>query len=623
MRNIEKNEETLARLREKASKLPLVPGVYIMKNRADRIIYVGKSKALRNRVSQYFAAGSNHDVKTATMVSLVWGFDYMLTDTEMEALALENRLIKLHTPKYNIRLKDGKSYPYIKVTSNEAYPTISVVRKRSNDGAKYFGPYSGVAQAYSIISTVRKTFMVASCKRKFPEDIGKGRPCLNRQIGLCVGPCAGDVSSEEYRDIFSDVISFLRGSYKETERSLREKMEYASENMMYEAAALYRDRICALSHQREKQKVVASPTAEHDVIGLYSDELCSCIAVFYVRGGCIVDSEHFTFPAEQIVDAEAVLGFMSELYNMREYIPHELLVGFSALPEQLESLGGYLGERAGYKVTVRRPERGNLRALCDMVNTNAEQYASQYKASSEKDTEVLVKLASVLALEVVPERIEAYDISNYGDEHITAGKIVSLDGKLCKKEYRTYKIRTSDGQDDYASMREAISRRLEHTEDEYPDLILLDGGKGHVSVIRALMREKNIDIPVYGMVKDEWHKTRALVGESEEISIAREQSLFVFIYRLQEEVHRYTVSRMNKAKRKTITTSTLERVRGIGKTKARALLLYFGGITAIKSASVDELASVKGITAANAKEIYNYYHPKQTPEGLPESGKDE
>lgn len=582
-----------------------------MKNRSGKVIYVGKSKALRNRVSQYFAEYSKHDVKTAAMVSSVYDFEYMLTDTEMEALALENRLIKLHTPKYNIRLKDGKSYPYIKITMQDAYPKISVVRRRAADGAKYFGPYSGMSSAYSLIATVRKTFLVASCSKKFPEDVGKGRPCLNKQIGLCVGPCSGEVSSEEYRDIFADVVSFLRGSYSDTKRSLREKMEYASDNLMFEAAALYRDRINALSRLWERQKVVASPDTEHDVIGLYTDELCSCITVFYVRNGCIVDSERFMFSSEQIINGETVLGFMSDLYNKREYIPKEILIGFEAEDEQTDSLGAYLSEQAGYRVKIRRPERGDLRALCDMVNSNAKQYAEQYKADHENDSRVLVKLASALSLEVVPDRIEAYDISNYGDEHITAGMIVAKEAKLCRSKYRTYNIRGNTGQDDYAAMREAISRRLEHKEEEYPDLILLDGGKGHVSVIRRMLCEKNITIPVYGMVKDEWHKTRSLVGEDEEISIAKDQALFMFIYKLQEEVHRYTLSRMDKAKRKTLTTSTLERIDGIGPAKARALLLHFKSISAVKAADEKTIASVKGISSKDAENIVKYYKSKK------------
>lgn len=604
--------DTILVLRDKAGRLPLLPGVYLMKDKAGKIIYVGKSKALRNRVLSYFTDLDNHTVKTAKLVGNITDFEVMLTTTEMEALALENRLIKLHTPKFNIKLKDSKNYPYIKVTMNEEYPRILVVRKRLNDGAKYFGPYSGTSIAYTIVNTARKAFGIPDCKKQFPRDIGKTRPCLNHQIGLCCGLCTGKMSKEDYRAVFRDLLPFLGGAFDEVKRSLTEQMSYASDHLLFEVAALCRDRIQALDKLWEKQKVVAAPHVEQDVIALYSDETCSCLAVFYIRHGAITDNESFLFGADQIVDGEALITFLYELYRLREYIPREILLDFSIAEEDRQVLEELLSEKAGYKVSIRLPEKGDRKKLCAMVRRNAIEYAAQYNAKAEKENDTLIRLAQLLQLEVVPEKIEAFDISNYGNENITAGKVRLENGKFNKSAYRTYKITATAGQDDYASMKEAVKRRLLHTEDEYPDLILLDGGKAHVSVIRELLAEMGISLPVYGMVKDEYHKTRALTGDTEEISIAREQSVFLLIYKLQEEVHRYTVSRMTGAKRKSLRTSSLEAIPGIGPAKAKALLAAFGGRRGIMAATFDQLTAVKGISDTNAKAIAEHFAAANT-----------
>ncbi len=601
---------SLEQLKDKASRLPLRPGVYLMKNSAGQIIYVGKSKALHNRVLSYFTDIGHHTVKTGRMVSQVADFEVMLTSTEIEALALENRLIKLHTPKFNIKLKDGKSYPYIKLTVNEEYPRILVVRKRLADGAKYFGPYSGTGTAYMIVNTVRKAFGIPDCKRKFPAEIGKLRPCLNYQIGLCCGVCTGKVAQEDYHAMFRDIASFLGGSFAEVRRSLTEQMEYASDNLMFEAAARCRDRIQCLSKLWEKQKVVAAPHVEQDIIAIHSDETCSCLTVFYVRGGAITDRESFLFGADRIIDDDAVSSLLYELYQVREYIPKEILLDFPLEEESRAALSELLRLKAGFRVNIRFPEKGNLKALCAMVRDNAREYAAQYNAEAEKQNDTLIRLAHLLRLEVLPERIEAYDISNYGNENITAGKISVLNGKFNKAAYRTYKIHAAAGQDDYASMRETIERRLAHTEEEYPDLILLDGGKGHVSVIRELLAEKGISLPVFGMVKDEYHKTRALTDDAHEISIAKEQPVFLLIYKIQEEVHRYTVSRMTGAKRKTLKTSSLQAIKGIGAVKAKALLSAFRGLSGVAAATVPELTAVKGVTEKDAENIRQYFSEK-------------
>lgn len=599
------DNDTILRLKDKASRLPTVPGVYLMKDKHGKIIYVGKSKALKNRVSSYFSDLDSHTVKTSRLVQCINDFDVMLTSTEIEALALENRLIKLHTPKFNIKLKDGKSYPYIKVTLNEEYPRILVERKRVNDGARYFGPYSGLSTAYAIVNTARKTFGIPDCKRQFPKDIGKSRPCLNYQIGLCCGPCTGKISSEEYKKLFADIIPFLAGAFDEVKESLSKQMEYASDNLLFEVAALCRDRIKALNKLWDKQRVVAAPHVEQDIIAMHSDETSSAIAVFYIRHGAVSDSENFVFGADMIVDAEALTSFLFELYRIREYIPKEILLDFPIDKDELEALSSLFSEKAGYKVNIRLPEKGNLKQLCAMVRENAKEYAKQYNTKAEKESDTLIKLASLLRLEVVPEKIEAFDISNIGNENITAGKIRIENGKFIKYAYRTFKI--SGSQNDYASMTEAVRRRFAHTEDEYPDLLLLDGGKAHVSVIKEVLNEIGIDIPVFGMVKDEFHKTRALTTESEEISIAREQPVFLLIYKIQEEVHRYTISRMSNAKRKSLKHSSLEAIAGIGPAKAKELLKAFGGLNGVKKATLDEILKVKGINEKDAHNIILHF----------------
>ena len=599
--------ETLIKLREKANALPLTPGVYLMKDKNGHIIYVGKSKALKNRVSSYFQDVGSHNYKTQKMVSLVRDFDYMLTDTEMEALSLENRLIKLHAPKFNIRLKDDKSYPYLKVTMGDDYPRISVTRRRLADGAKYFGPYFGTSSAYSILRTAEKAFLLPSCKKTFPKDIGKGRPCLNYQLGLCSGVCTGRITKEEYRDSFREVISFLRGDFGEVKAGLTEKMNFAAENLMFEAAAVFRDRLNAVSGLWQRQKVIASPDVEHDVFALFSDETGTCLTGFFVRGGAIVDSENWLFGADQITDSASLAAFLCDLYEKREYVPKELLLGFPLDTEDREMLSAFLRERCGSKVSLFFPERGEKKALTDMVAENAKEKAAAFRRDAEKDSAALVRLALLLGLEVVPERIEAYDISNLGNENITAGKVTLVNGKFSKKDYRLFRIAGTGTQDDYASMTEAVRRRFSHPEDTFPDLILLDGGNQHVSVIRSLLEELGIDIPVFGMVKDEFHKTRAIASGGGEISIAKEQNVFVMIYRLQEEVHRYTVSRMNAAKRKTLRTSSLEKIGGIGPAKAKTLLAHFKSISSLKEATEEEIAAVKGISKKDAAAITAYF----------------
>lgn len=609
------SESTREKLLERANSLPLCPGVYIMRNADGKVIYVGKSRKLRNRVSQYFQ-NSEKNRKTERMVASVRSFDYYLCDNEMEALSLENTLIKQYTPKYNIRLKDAKSYPYIKITGGE-YPRLVFTRHRDADKARYFGPYSGSGTAYALIGLLNKTLKLPTCSRVFPRDIGKERPCVYYQIGRCAGVCTGQVTGEEYRETMRCAAELLEGKNGEVKRRLEEQMTAYAEEERYEAAAKCRDTLRALGAIREKQKVVASPDTEQDVVALYSDDLCTCVSVFFIRGGVLHDTQEMICGAEGIPEPEDMTAFLTDFYRSRAYIPSEILIGFEMADEDCDLLSDSLSALAERRIHVRVPERGTKHTLCELVRKNAAEKARQYEAETGQKESILADLAQKLGLEVLPERIEAYDISNLGTEHLTAGMIVSVNGVFRKSDYRSFRIRTVEGTDDYASMREALSRRLAHLSDssgsfsERPDLILLDGGRGHVSVVRDLLAELGLDIPVFGMVKDDFHKTRALCTDTDEISIAKDRGLFTMIYKIQEEVHRYTVRCMEQAKLRTLTTSALTAVPGIGEAKAKKLLLAFDGLAALRSADVTALKAVAGISAKDAEAVYAYYHPNE------------
>lgn len=604
------NAAYAASLREKASLLPLSPGVYIMRGDGGKVIYVGKSKKLKNRVSQYFHETDFKSVKTDMMTSLVRDFEYIVCDTETEALTLENSLIKLYKPRYNIKLKDDKSYPYISVNMHDEYPRFTVTRKREDPRALYFGPYSGTTVVYGIINAMQKTFGLPACNRRFPRDKGKVTHCIYRQIG-CLAPCDENVTSEQYRESFSEAVDFLSGNYKKITDELTEKMLYASENEMFEAAAVCRDRIRAIEKLREKQKVVASPEVERDVISAYAGDAVSAVCVFYIRGGKLTDSEIFYFSGGEILDSSALCSFICELYVRREYIPKEITVGGELSESDKELCESWLSEKTNRKVNLTLPLRGEKKKLCDMAKENAEQKCKEYLLSSQKTDKTLARLASLAGLETIPERIEAFDISNIGDEHITAGMVVFENGKPKKSDYRIFRMKTVSTRDDYASMREAVSRRCAHLSDDgavAPDLFLIDGGAAHVSAAKQAMREAGYDIPTLGMVKDDKHRTRALVGEDgDEIQILSEQQVYSLIYKIQEEVHRFTISKMMGGKRKAEKTSVLENVSGVGTAKAKALLAVFGGLSAIKQADISELCRVKGITESIAKNIKEYF----------------
>ncbi|MBQ9070831.1 MAG: excinuclease ABC subunit UvrC [Clostridia bacterium] len=598
-------------LRAKANSLPEAPGVYIMKDSSEKIIYVGKSKRLKFRVSSYFS--QNHtSPKTARMVSLVRDFDYIVCKTEIEALTLENVLIKKHSPKYNIKLKDAKSYPYIKITKDE-YPKLIVTRERKSDGGKYFGPYSSASAAYTALETVKKIFSLPTCKRTFPKDIGKERPCIYRDMGRCVAPCVKDaISVEDYNSTVKTAAHVLDGNVSSTLSSLTEEMMRAAEDMNFERAAAYRDSIAALKKLAEKQKVVADAKINRDVFALYTSETEGVLATLTIREGSLVGKNEFMLSSEAPTAPEDVLNLILNYYEGGISIPKEVMIDFKAEDEDTELLSEYLTLVAGKKVTVRTPERGDGRALCDMAYENAKEAARQYRLDGERENKSLSRLATLLGLEFPPERIEAYDISNIGDENIVASMVVCLGGKMKRSEYRTFKIATTDGRDDYASMREAITRRLSHIGDgkaslgERPNLILLDGGEAHVNVIKPILKRMNFDIPVFGMVKDDYHKTRAITDGEREISIATEMNVYAFVYNIQEEAHRFAYLNSQNAKLKSLTRSSLENIKGIGKKKAK-LLLSKMSLSDLKIAEYEKLLEIDGISERDAKNVYEYF----------------
>ena len=604
----------IERLRDKANSLPQVPGVYIMKDSSGEIIYVGKSKKLKNRVTSYFT-GAPASLKTARMVSLVRDFDYIVCDTEIEALALENTLIKKHSPKYNIKLKDAKSYPYIKVTK-EAYPRLFITRDRKSDGGRYFGPYQSAQQARGALAAVIRIFGIPTCKRQFPRDIGKERPCIYRDMDRCVAPCVPDITAEEYCALIKQAEWILDGNTKGAIAELTRDMNEAAENMEFERAALLRDSIRSIEALSEKQKVVADGKVMRDVFAIYTSEVEGVLAMLSIRGGALINKNEFILSSSELTGAEDAISLIADYYDTAGNVPREVMLDFPLSEDDRELLSEYLTLLAPYKVTVRIPERGEGRRLCDMALENAKEAARQHRLEGEREDKSVRRLTELLGLSEMPSRIEAYDISNWGDESITASMVVWERGKLKKSDYRSFNIKTTDGRDDYGSMREALGRRLSHIGDgtaslgETPDILFIDGGVGHVNTVREVLATMELEIPVYGMVKDDFHKTRALTDGETEISIAREMNVYGFIFNLQEEAHRFAVKMSGGQKKRTLTHSTLERIPGIGPKKAK-LLLREMLIGEIRKSSVERLSSIKGVSLRDAEAIYAYYHKNE------------
>ncbi len=611
----EKRPGDLARLRAKAMKLPLRPGVYIMKDSSNRIIYIGKAKALKNRVSQYFGSQNKHSGKVRTMVSKVCDFDYVVTDSEYEALVLECNLIKLHTPHYNILLKDDKGYHYIRIT-NEDYPRITVVKQLPNDDSRLIGPYTSSSTVNGSVDEANRIFRLATCKRRFPQEIGKGRPCLNYSIKQCMAPCRGKITPEEYHEAVDQAIEFLQGGTEQSVRALTSQMEEAAENLEFEKAAQLRDRINALNGIGARQKVVMAKVEEQDVFAVSQSAKDACCVVFRFLGGRMVDSQSFML-GEIESPQNALSQMIRQYYSIRDRIPPRIALDVEAEDQQL--LEQWLSEKAGRKVTITVPQRGEQAHLTQMCRQNAAEHLANPRGRLGSHAAALDELGRLLGLSKPPEYIEAYDISNTAGESNVAGMVVFEDGLPLKSAYKRFKIKTVVGQDDYGSMREVICRRIQeyraHKGEEgfgrLPSLILLDGGEGHVAAIKPLIEASGLDIPVFGMVKDDKHRTRAIAAGGGEIAISGNRAAFTLVSSIQEEVHRFAIAYHRQSRSKSVKGLSLTRIDGIGPARAKVLLQEFRTIGAIKKASVDELAAVKGMTRSAAQAIYDHFRAEE------------
>lgn len=601
-------------LRKKAMALPLLPGVYIMHSKDGTIIYIGKAKALRNRVSQYFGSQNNHTEKVRRMVDNVDDFEYIITDSEFEALILECSLIKQHTPKYNILLKDDKGYSYIRV-SGDKWRKISYTLQKKDDGAQYIGPYKSSYYVKSAVDEANKIFMLPTCNRKFPQDFRKGRPCLNYHIKLCMAPCTGKIKLEEYNESVEQALDFLKGGSSQSVKQLTAQMEEAAENLEFERAARIRDKINAVKKMGDKQKVVANKVLDEDVIGKFSDGGKTCFQVFRFEGGRLFDRESFVFDSGDS-DGETE-EFLLRYYTIRNDIPKNIALGEEF--DGMEAFEKWLSEKRGSRVYVTVPQRGEQAQLVNMCRSNAAEELAQRKGATVREYSVLEELRDTLGLEKIPEYIESYDISNLAGTENVAGMIVYKNGKPLKSAYKKFKIKGFDGQDDYASMAEVLARRF----DEYykaeksdegfgklPDLILLDGGKGQVAAVKAVLEQKNINVPLFGMVKDDKHRTRAVTGEGGEIAISSKRALFTFLSKMQDEVHRFAIGYHHSRRSKNTFKSSLTDIEGVGEKRARALLKYFRTIDNISKADLQELEICPQMTKNSARAVYGYFHPK-------------
>lgn len=613
----EKKDEHIRELRKKAMSLPLSPGVYIMHDKSKKIIYIGKAKALKNRVSQYFGSNRGHDNKVRQMVSNVEYFEYIVTDSEFEALILENSLIKQHQPKYNILLKDDKGYSYVRVSGGD-WPKMTEVKAVKNDGAKYLGPYMNSWAIKETIDSANKIFKLPSCNRVFPRDFGKARPCLNFYIKQCSAPCRGRMKNSEYMEAFGEALDFVKGGSSSSISSLTKKMEAAAERLDFETAAKLRDRINAIDRMKNRQKVVASKIEEQDVIALAQSDTNTAFEVFRFTGNRLSDRESFFIDAS-LPETESRSEFINQYYMLRDRIPPVIITDGEV--EDAELIARLLSEKKGRAVKLSVPQKGEQKQLVEMCRSNAAETLAQHTGSSGKAMSALDELRRLLGLEKTPAYIESYDISNLGGGENVAGMVGFENGVPLKSAYRRFKIKTVDGQDDYGSMREVISRRFNEYEihegesegfGRLPDLILLDGGKGHVSAIKPILDQMGIDVPVFGMVKDDKHRTRAIAVEGGEIAINSNKSAFVLVSGIQDEVHRYAIGYHRQQRKKNTISSTLLSIDGVGTTRAKTLMKHFRTVSNIREASLEELLLVPGMTKPVAKNIYEFFREEDS-----------
>ena len=608
--------------------LPDKPGVYLMKNSLGEIIYVGKAKVLKNRVRQYFQNSKNHSEKVKAMVKNIAEFEYIVTDSEMEALILECNLIKKYSPKYNISLKDDKFYPFIKITTNEDFPRVFITRNFAKDGNKYFGPYPNAGAVHETIKLIRKIFPLRTCKLAIKENGDTVRPCLNYHIKKCFGPCGGHIGKEEYGKMIKDIIDILSGKETYVTKMLKTEMENAAENLEFEKAASLRDKILAIEAIVEKQKIFKTMEGDEDFINIDQDEKDSCIQVFFSRDGKILGREHFIFEntANESI-AEILEEFIASFYGGTAKVPKTIYV-----PEinEVELMEEYLTIKRGSKVWIKVPQKGQKKDMLEMVKNNAKITLEKFKDKYLKDKEMnrisLQELQNLLELDEWPTRIEAYDISNIQGVDSVGTMVVFEEGRAKNSDYRRFKIKTVKGANDYDSMREILTRRFNHGLEEvkaiqernlklsagkfsnFPDLIMMDGGKGQVNIALEVLESLNINIPVCGLVKDDKHQTRGIVYNNKELIINRSSNLMQLIRRIQDEVHRFAITYHRSLRDKRTLHSILDDIPNVGEKRRRALLMKFGSVDNIKKATVEELLEVPSIDKKSAESIYIYFN---------------
>ena len=612
--------------------LPSKPGVYLMKNSLGEVIYVGKAKILKNRVKSYFQNSKNHSEKVRVMVKHIAEFEYIVTDSEMEALILECNLIKKYSPRYNILLKDDKFYPFIKITVNDDFPRVFVTRNYSKDGSKYFGPYTNGTAVYETINLINKIFPLRTCKLLIKEGGETVRPCLNYHIKKCFGPCGGYISKEEYGKMINDVIDILSGKDTTVLKVLQSEMEEASMNLEFEKAADLRDKILAIKAIVEKQKIFKTMEGDEDFINIYKDEKDSCVQVFFSREGKILGREHFIFEntAEDSIE-EILEEFITSFYGGTAKVPRTIYVPAISNVELVEE---YLTIKRGAKVWIKVPQKGQKREMLEMVKNNAkitlEKFKDKYLIDKEINKIALEELQELLDLEIWPSRIEAYDISNIQGVDSVGSMIVFEEGRSKNSDYRRFRIKTVKGANDYDSMREILTRRFSHGLEEvkaiqesklqfsagkfsnFPDIIMMDGGKGQINIALEVLRELNISIPVCGLVKDDKHATRGIIYNNEELIINRSSNLMQLIRRIQDEVHRFAITYHRSLRDKRTLHSILDDIPNVGEKRRRALLMKFGSVDNIKSATLDQLLETPSINNKAAESIYKYFNGNES-----------
>ena len=602
---------TREELLQVAESLPLSPGVYLMMDKTGLVIYVGKAKKLRNRVSQYFQSASRHNEKTRLMVSQVEKFDTIVVRSEFEALILENSLIKRHQPRYNILLKDDKGYPFVRLDGKEEYPRFTMVSKAAEDGAQYFGPFGGRHETRQALHAVSAALKLPTCTRRFPRDIGKERPCLNYHIGKCDGFCRADgPDGAEYRRRMEQAAGLFSGKLRQVSAAMEQEMAEAAENWEFEKAAALRDRIQALSVLSKEQQVIAGACADTDVWGIYSGAAKCGAAVLHIENGDLLGREMEVFPtAADTGEGEILSAVLSQYYLARNALPREILLPCAF--EGAETLEQALSERVGRKVRLHVPQRGERSHLVEMARQNAREEVERITTESERVSRTLTDLQKLASLPTLPKRMESYDISHLGGQDTVASMVVFADGKPLKRDYRKFAVETADAGDDYAAMYEVLLRRLSHAEDEkfppLPDVLLIDGGLGQVNAALAAQREMGVELPTLGMVKDDRHRTRALVTpEGAELGISQSPHIFALIGRIQEETHRFAITFQRQKRKKRTFRSRLDGVTGLGPARKSALLKHFGTVRAVEKAAEEELSAVLPAAVANA--LWKHLH---------------